>query len=93
MIVRPGKYLHNIRYADWDYSLSIPMNDLTNTRDAARQLGFSARTIQAWQARGLMPHRLKRGKELLYRQVDIGLIIRGLKLLNLDNASPTRGRR
>ena len=93
MIVRPGKYLRNIRYPDWDHKLNIPMNELTNTRGAARQLGFSMRTLQTWQSWGVMPDRLKVGKEMHYRRADIALIERGLKLLNLDSASPTRSRR
>lgn len=93
MIVRPGKYLRNIRYPDWDHPQSFAINELTNIKGAASQLGFTTRTLETWQSWGVMPARVEVGKELLYRWTDIAMIERFLMLLNLDEANPTKIRR
>lgn len=81
MISRPGKYLRSLFFAPWDTTQYLPMDELIGIKDVANEWQVSPRAVQAWQAKGWMPHRQQRGKELLYRRADIEQVKVVLKLI------------
>ena len=49
--------------------------DLLNEIDAARFLGVSARTLQAWRVHGGGPRYSKLGRSVRYRQCDLDAFV------------------
>lgn len=81
MIRRLGNQLRNASWPSWDTTQYLPLSDLIDTKGVASELGVSTRTIQFWQARGQMPYRQQRGKQLLYRKIDIAHLKTALSII------------
>lgn len=74
MITRPGKYMRRMYFAPWDTTRCLPMDEMIDIKGVANELAVSTRSIQFWEAKGWMPLRQQRGRELLYRRTDIAQI-------------------
>jgi hypothetical protein len=81
MITRPGKYLRSMYFAPWDTKQCLPMNEMIDIKGVANELAVSTRSIQFWESKGWMPHRQLRGKQLVYRRVDIENVKTALELI------------
>lgn len=81
MITRPGKYLRSMYFAPWDTTQCLPMNETIDVEGVAHALAVSTRSIQFWESKGWMPHRQQRGKQLLYRRLDIESVKIALELI------------
>ena len=81
MITRPGRYLRSMYFAPWDTTQCLPINAMIDVKGVARELAVSTRTVQFWQSKGWMPHRQLRGKQLVYRRVDIENVKTALELI------------
>lgn len=74
MMMRPGKHLRNVQHVNWDPTQYLPIDEMIDTKHVASELGVTPRSVQSWQAQGWMPPRQQRGKEMLYRRIDIAKI-------------------
>lgn len=81
MMARPGKHLRRMYFAPWNTKQCLPMHEMIDVKGAAHELAVSTRSIQFWESKGWMPLRQLRGKQLLYRRVDIANVKTALELI------------
>jgi predicted site-specific integrase-resolvase len=48
---------------------------LISIQEIAKQYGRSVRTLRRWEAKGLMPPRIKHGRRQMYQKTEIALMM------------------